>query len=453
MKRSILFISILVCIVYLGAADIHSTAAGGNWSNPNTWVGGIVPSSGDNVWTYGTVYVDGSKQCHKLINQGILKSPYVSGISHTLTVNERLENHGTIQNSGYNLYVIVKGDLYNYGEIKNNKIEFQGSNTHNIWQSRTASRFNCQYFEANSDSGPLQLTSNISFLNSTINLRDATFNLHDLENGFTISLNGGWLSNANIQGGMGACLNLSGNEYLNNLTINEVIFAGLVQIYGANVVVDRLINQGILKSPNISGINSMLTVNERLENHGIIQNSGYNLSVTLNGDLYNYGTLRNQFFNIQGVEDQYLLMAPGSVQNCHQFNLFSNVGSALWFFNGSQSSTDYQTQITINTTQHGVWRHHNEDGLYGRNITINSGTGGVVSQPQNLNISRNLDQLRLQWNEVTNASFYKIYTASVPEGPWTLLSIAHDYNPGDGIVFWNYYPTERHRFFKVTAQN
>jgi hypothetical protein len=49
MKRTFLLL-ILFFIAKIGiSADISSTALGGYWNNPATWVGGIVPGTGDNV--------------------------------------------------------------------------------------------------------------------------------------------------------------------------------------------------------------------------------------------------------------------------------------------------------------------------------------------------------------------------------------------------------------------
>ncbi len=69
-------------------------------------------------------------------------------------------------------------------------------------------------------------------------------------------------------------------------------------------------------------------------------------------------------------------------------------------------------------------------------------------------ILRGVNQLRLQWNEVDNATYYDIYAASDPGGEYLLLpEKAYDNDPGDGIVFWEFPAEESFRFFQVSAAN
>lgn len=95
MKKYI--VAILTALSFLLLfADISSTADGGNWNAPGTWIGAVVPTANDNVIINGTVLVNTTASCLDLtINStGILQNS--SSSSYHLHVYGNLNNVGII---------------------------------------------------------------------------------------------------------------------------------------------------------------------------------------------------------------------------------------------------------------------------------------------------------------------------------------------------------------------
>ena len=107
----------------LHAASVSSSAAGGNWSDPSSWVGGMVPGNGDEVVIAAgsKVIINSDVTLSSLSVSGILE--YESGAARTLTVTGivtinsggvfRSAQSGTIKNHR----LIVHGSIINNGTI------------------------------------------------------------------------------------------------------------------------------------------------------------------------------------------------------------------------------------------------------------------------------------------------------------------------------------------------
>ena len=81
-------------------------------------------------------------------------------------------------------------------------------------------------------------------------------------------------------------LKLENNAYLDYVSMDDFIWQGTV-IVQDNVSIDNLINQATIF--NYTQGNKTLTINQKLENYGIIRNNpnNYLLFINIVGDLYN----------------------------------------------------------------------------------------------------------------------------------------------------------------------
>ncbi|MBD2769943.1 hypothetical protein IC235_18800 [Hymenobacter sp. BT664] len=88
----------IVIGAHRGLASISSTATGGNWSNPTTWVGGVVPTSSDDVTIAAgaTVRLDVTGRCGSLTVASTGSLLTSATTSYSLQVAGSVLNNGTL---------------------------------------------------------------------------------------------------------------------------------------------------------------------------------------------------------------------------------------------------------------------------------------------------------------------------------------------------------------------
>ena len=136
MKKCIVILFALIS-TGLSYGQIVSTSAGGNWSAPATWVGGVVPTANTDVIIKGTVLHSNKKDaCRNLtINVGAVLttlSPQMNG--WPLNIHGNLVNKGTIKNNdaGNWLQIAIYRDFVNDGKCVNYGIVFKGESDQTI---------------------------------------------------------------------------------------------------------------------------------------------------------------------------------------------------------------------------------------------------------------------------------------------------------------------------------
>ena len=281
------------------AEPIVSTATGGPWSSPATWVGGVVPGSLDDAQVNGPVQVDGTRQCQNLsVNAtGTLSSVGAA----RLQVGSSVANHGTIENGATLLYVEIGGDLENQGLWSNFETILTGSSDHHLVQGAGASLEGDLTLDAAATGDviadtPFDVVGDVDLGGGRILLSpgaDLTLSWGyfrgDLEcNGNTLDL-----TNAIL---------LEGN-------VDSAVLAGNVAVTSAVSFTRGVTVTGVFRNSPGNG-NANVSIAGRLVNQGLIHNDSYGLTLDLSGDLTNDGDVTCSFISLDGSADHHLSMGP-----------------------------------------------------------------------------------------------------------------------------------------------
>lgn len=409
----------------------------------------------DNFTWQGIVQISGSIHVNNLINYSIcrnLSSSKRSGVANILYIHQRVDNYGTFtdnpQSSYLNIYLY--GNLYDYGTISNRHLYLFSEVQHIFYQDTSAQPIQCQSVSFDSyQVGSIQAVSNLNFSNCQINLNGCTLYLFEPAQSYSLHLSEGYLTDGIVQGGTAGILYLENDAYLSFLTMDNVIWQGIVNV-GVEVVVNNLTNQSQLR--NISSDDIELNITQNLVNHGNISNNpqGGSLYINLGGDLANDGNISNATFSLTGTQDQYV-NSTNSI-TVGSFALYSDIGAALWYKDDTLFSPTLLSYIEVNPNENCVWQPRT-DSQSGRHIFLGNPNIGL-SAPAGLSFSNLNGELTIRWNQVTNASFYNLYTASSPEGPYTKLpDHIIDNDLSDGIVEITVEATENIQFYRITAEN
>ena len=392
-----------------------------------------------------------------IMNGAVVNNGYLQNRNgnFTLTIDGNITNNGTIWNNpgGYDLYLDISGDIINNSVWTNNDIELKGAGQH--ISCGVGNSFDINNFYGNSSvCGDVYFDSDIGFSGTNINLN---WDNVILQSGMTLSMSGGFMYYG-ILTGSAATMNMSGGNYLYTLTINidDLVLSGTCQIADSGVPMNgNVVNNGNLQ--NLNNSSHTLYLNGDFSNNGTVRNnpSGYNLYTHLKQDVTNNGSWINTTTYINGTTDQTITIHnPNEITGDVRFDSDILTAPYQWRFDGSnldeagfagETTSQLDWNIPIASGWFGTFNCSTGGGL-SRNIIVTE-SGAAPSTPLNLTISIVDPNVVLDWDDVTGATSYTVYSDSDPYGSFgdteytgaastCTLSI-----PGD------------EKFYRITASN
>ncbi|MCP3995921.1 MAG: DUF11 domain-containing protein, partial [bacterium] len=308
-------------------ASIHSTAEGGPWGDPDTWIEARVPGPEDHVQINGPVGVTGAKEVAALSisGNGVLDGG-MGATSGDLTVMGNFVNNGTVGNPlAHFLFLLVLGDVINHGTLSSPA----AINIHGCIANRGPWNINTGL----SGIGPRALDLLVPlggpvFIGGDVELVDSVeFVLLGISAATKLTINNGIVVTAGVLVGDGqlsgtGTLRVDGGEYNGNIQSDLV---DLQFVNGATI------HSGSLSSPLVAFSNGIfhfedfvlsgnlsvlgqatlkndsevatLTINGDLTNDGTFSNTASSFHVLVEGDVTNDGVLTNSSFTVSGNVD------------------------------------------------------------------------------------------------------------------------------------------------------
>jgi len=286
-------------------SGITSTTTGGYWNETTTWIGGVVPTSTDDVIIDGNVLITASVTCYNItVNpEDTLRSDY---FDITLTVTGSFTNNGVLLDvsNSWAFIIDIEGNMINNGTWKNNTTNLTGSTDQTITLN---SIFEGANLIDTDNTSAIITGSNLSFKNTILNFNNGDLNF---VSDYSLSVIGasGKISNMNING-IGNDIYLSDDAYISDsVIIDNVSFTGEVQI-GNNVTANNITVTDTLRGYTVPG-SSILNVTGTLTNNGYILDvwNSWAFIIDIEGNMINNGTWKNNTTNLTASTDQTITL-------------------------------------------------------------------------------------------------------------------------------------------------
>lgn len=289
------------------AATINSTAAGGPWSAPSTWIGGTAPAAADDVILHGPVSVTGVHACTSLTVEttGALAGGLAPGLR--VDVAGDVHNGGSVAAGPVGLTVRWGGSLHNAGAWSPTTAEFDGNADATISHAAGAS-LQSALKRLPGAAGrltattPLTVVGNIAMGDTPLVLDDAC----------PLTIDQGQLSGA-VEA-RGNRIRFVSWSYLADCTIDDAVLEGEVEAAFLVRFTTRVTVDGVLQNATVTGGGAAVIQGDLINLGEIRNNSSYGFSVQVSGDVHTEGDISCSQLSLTGVGVVHeLSMAPDAV--------------------------------------------------------------------------------------------------------------------------------------------
>jgi len=297
----------------------------------------------DAVVLYGVVDIAGAAYFTGglTVMDGLLPAGFTGG--GQVVIAGGLVNEGVIANTTYGLGINLSGNLENNGLISNSSVQLDGASVHHLSMGPSG-LYDVSIFLPEFQGGevvadtPLTLRDGLSLAGGTLTLvpgADLTF------------VGWGSLTSGTVYAG-GNTLDMHGYGYLSDLTVDQAILTGRVQIEYAAYFTGGLTVADTLQARDTGWGSSTVTVAGLLVSEKLVQDSPQQLlHLHLLGDLQNNGAMTNARLVVDGNVDQAIGAGPGIA--VAEFVLESGLvaDSYQWFKDGQPLPGETAAQLTL----------------------------------------------------------------------------------------------------------
>ncbi|MEZ4649366.1 MAG: FlgD immunoglobulin-like domain containing protein [Candidatus Eisenbacteria bacterium] len=308
-----LALGIVLAATPASADIVTSTEAGGDWSQGSTWVGGVVPSSTDDVIIAGSVAVDVSSTCNDLTvlpGGDVHNGP--TGLL-VLTANGSVLNQGTIRDNTFQFSLFVGGNVRNEGIWTLDTMRFTGAGDREISMDPSAKFESHLFFDAGA-TGDIVATTPL-WVRGVVDIDTPGLRLV-LDPDCKLTLEESFFA-GQLQANGNTIFFQGQSAFLWDCTIDQGVLDGYVQSVSEDVYfTNGVVLNGTWQNYSTLG-HSVVRISGTLENNGEIRNANTSfLSILLVGDVINNGTIRNSQIAFGDINPQAFTMTSSPTAVC-----------------------------------------------------------------------------------------------------------------------------------------